>query len=166
MNAPTAALAKPKGPIVWLDMDQQQLDDAYDQLVYAPNRDQLTKRRAANSAAARARIGEPLRFAYGPTPIEALDVYRPLSKNAAAGAAHGPVAIFVYGGAWRTARHPSSRSSPSRSCAPAPISRCSISSMSTMPAAICVRWSDKSAERSALSIATPKGSAATATGFI
>jgi arylformamidase len=101
MNAPTAALAKPKGPIVWLDMDQQQLDDAYDQLVYAPNRDQLTKRRAANSAAARARIGEPLRFAYGPTPIEALDVYRPLSNNAAAGAA-APVAIFVHGGAWRT----------------------------------------------------------------
>jgi len=101
MNAPTAALAKPKGPIVWLDMDQQQLDDAYDQLVYAPNRDQLTKRRAANSAAARARIGEPLRFAYGPTPIEGLDVYRPLSNNAAAGAA-APVAIFVHGGAWRT----------------------------------------------------------------
>jgi arylformamidase len=101
MNAPTAALAKPKGPIVWLDMDQQQLDDAYDQLVYAPNRDQLTKRRAANSVAARARIGEPLRFAYGPTPIEALDVYRPLSNNAAAGAA-APVAIFVHGGAWRT----------------------------------------------------------------
>ena len=44
MNAPAAALAKPKGPIVWLDMDQQQLDDAYDQLVYAPNRDQLAKR--------------------------------------------------------------------------------------------------------------------------
>jgi hypothetical protein len=64
MNAPTAALAKPKGPIVWLDMDQQQLDDAYDQLVYAPNRDQLTKRRVANSAAARTRIGEPSRFAY------------------------------------------------------------------------------------------------------
>ena len=101
MNAPTAALAKPKGPIVWLDMDQQQLDDAYDQLVYAPNRDQLTKRRAANSAAARARIGEPLRFAYGPTPIEALDVYRPLSNKAAAGAA-APVVIFVHGGAWRT----------------------------------------------------------------
>jgi len=92
MNAPTAALAKPKGPIVWLDMDQQQLDDAYDQ---------LAKRRAANSAAARARIGEPLRFAYGPTPIEGLDVYRPLSNNAAAGAA-APVAIFVHGGAWRT----------------------------------------------------------------
>jgi arylformamidase len=101
MSAPSAALAKPKGPIVWLDMDQQQLDDAYDQLVYAPNRDQLTKRRVANSAAARARIGEPLRFAYGPTPIEAPDVYRSPGNDHAAGTA-APVAIFVHGGAWRT----------------------------------------------------------------
>ena len=31
-------------------MDQQELDDAYDQIVYAPNRDQLGKRRLANSA--------------------------------------------------------------------------------------------------------------------
>ncbi|MFY9835336.1 MAG: alpha/beta hydrolase [Xanthobacteraceae bacterium] len=100
MNTPTGALAKPKGPIVWLDLDQQQLDDAYDQLVYAPNRDQLGKRRVANSAAARARVGEPLRFAYGPTPIEALDIYRPLANKPAADAG-APVAIFVHGGAWR-----------------------------------------------------------------
>ena len=101
MNAPAAALAKPKGPIVWLDMDQGQLDDAYDQLVYAPNRDQLTKRRVANNAAACARIGGPLRLAYGPTPIEALDVYRPLASDTAAGPG-APVAIFVHGGAWRS----------------------------------------------------------------
>ena len=64
MNGPTAAASaqRTKGPIVWLDMDQQALDDAYDQLVYAPNRDQLSKRRVANSAAARTRIGDPLRF--------------------------------------------------------------------------------------------------------
>jgi arylformamidase len=110
MNAPTAAAAAPeeaqrtkgpqaKGPIVWLDMDQRELDDAYDQLVYAPNRDQLTKRRIINSAAARARIGAPLRFAYGPTPVEGLDVFRPLAASGAAKAA--PVAIFVHGGAWR-----------------------------------------------------------------
>src|SRR6516165_844926 len=56
MNGPTAAATTPraKGPVVWLDMDQRELDDAYDQLVYAPNRDQLGKRRIANSAAARA----------------------------------------------------------------------------------------------------------------
>ena len=99
MNAPTAAATAQRatGPIVWLDMDQQALDDAYDQLIYAPNRDQLTKRRIINSAATRKRIGEPLRFAYGPTPIEALDVF---PVGGAKGA--GPVAIFVHGGAWRT----------------------------------------------------------------
>jgi arylformamidase len=102
MNGPTATATAPrtKGPIVWLDMDQKALDDAYDQLVYAPNRDQLTKRRIINSAAARARIGDPLRFAYGPTPIEGLDVFR--SATIGGGATGGPVAIFVHGGAWRT----------------------------------------------------------------
>src|SRR5215831_97340 len=87
MNAPTVAAAVPidttraKGPIVWLDMDQQALDDAYDQLVYAPNRDQLTQRRIINSAAARKRIGDPLRFAYGPTPAGGLMSFPPLRSN-------------------------------------------------------------------------------------
>src|SRR3984885_9149503 len=90
----TATSARIKGPIVWLDMDQQELDAAYDQTVHAPNRDQSAKRRHANSAVARTRIGEPTRFAYGPTPIEGLDVYRCKTPNA-------PVAIFIHGGAWR-----------------------------------------------------------------
>jgi arylformamidase len=93
MTAP-ATTAKVKGPIIWLDMDQQELDDAYDQAVYAPNRDQLGKRRLANSAAARLRIGAPERFAYGPTPIEGLDAYRTKKPNS-------PVGIFIHGGAWR-----------------------------------------------------------------
>ena len=107
MNAPTAAATAPKdtsrakGPIVWLDMDQQALDDAYDQLVYAPNRDQLTQRRIINSAAARKRIGDPLRFAYGPTPVEGLDVFRSIAESGGRRGG-GPVAIFVHGGAWRT----------------------------------------------------------------
>src|SRR5215470_4802327 len=62
-----------KGPLVWLDMDQQDLDDAYDQLVYAPNRDYILKRCAHNSEVARERLGAPKRFAYGPTAIEALE---------------------------------------------------------------------------------------------
>jgi arylformamidase len=95
MNTATAsAPARVKGPIVWLNMDQQELDDAYDQIVYAPNRDQVGKRRLANSAVALTRIGKPERYAYGPTPIEGLDVYRTAKPNA-------PVAIFVHGGAWR-----------------------------------------------------------------
>jgi arylformamidase len=93
MNTMTAT-AKAKGPLVWLDMDQQELDDAYDQIVYAPNRDQVGKRRLANAAVALARLGKPVRFAYGPTPIEGLDVYCTKTPNA-------PVGIFVHGGAWR-----------------------------------------------------------------
>ena len=94
MIATAAAPAPIKGPIVWLDMDQKELDDAYDQIVYAPNRDQVGKRRLANSALALKRLGKPLRFAYGATPIEGLDVYCTKAPNA-------PVAIFVHGGAWR-----------------------------------------------------------------
>jgi arylformamidase len=83
-----------KGPRVWLDMDQQQLDDAYDQIVYAPNRDQVGKRRIANSERARAVIGAPQRVAYGQSEIEKLDIYRSKVANA-------PVNIFIHGGAWR-----------------------------------------------------------------
>jgi arylformamidase len=86
-----------KGPPVWLDMDQQALDDAYDQTVYAPNRDQVAKRRVANSDKARAVIGAPERVAYGETEIEKLDIYRTRQTNA-------PVNIFIHGGAWRANR--------------------------------------------------------------
>jgi len=82
-----------KGPLVWLDMDQQDLDDAYDQLVYAPNRDYILKRCPRNSELARERLGAPKRFAYGPTAIEALDVFTTKVPNA-------PVGVFVHGGAW------------------------------------------------------------------
>src|SRR5262249_27137360 len=83
-----------KGPLVWLDMDQQDLDDAYDQLVYAPNRDHILKRCARNSELARERLGTPKRFAYGATAMEALDVFTTKVPNA-------PVNVFVHGGAWR-----------------------------------------------------------------
>ena len=86
-----------KGPLVWLDMDQQALDDAYDQVVYAPNREQVAKRRIANSDKARAVIGAPERVAYGPSEIEKLDIYRTKQANA-------PVNIFIHGGAWRANR--------------------------------------------------------------
>jgi arylformamidase len=98
--ASPAALAREpraKGPLVWLDMDQQALDDAYDQLVYAPNREQVAKRRIVNSDKARAVLGAPTRLAYGPSEIEKLDIYRSRRPNA-------PVNIFVHGGAWRANR--------------------------------------------------------------
>ena len=90
----TAATAKTKGPRVWLDMDQAELDDAYDQSVYAPNQKQVTGRYVTNSDAVRARLGAPRRFAYGPTPAEGLDVYATKRPNA-------PINVFIHGGAWR-----------------------------------------------------------------
>ena len=86
--------SRPKGPPVFLDMDQQALDDAYDQEVYAPNRAVVVERRHAASERARTRIGNPKRVAYGPTEIEALDIFDCGIRNA-------PINIFVHGGAWR-----------------------------------------------------------------
>ncbi|HEY0477155.1 MAG TPA: alpha/beta hydrolase [Kofleriaceae bacterium] len=83
-----------KPPPVWLDLDQKALDDAYDQSVWATNGKQLLERYAVLSDDVRTRLGAPQRFAYGATPVEALDVYR-----ARAGA---PIQIFVHGGAWRS----------------------------------------------------------------
>jgi len=76
------AAPRPKGPRVWLDMDQKELDDAYDQSVYAPNRDQLNRRRASESELVRARLGAPRRVAYGATPHEMLDIYATRNGNA------------------------------------------------------------------------------------
>src|SRR4051812_37224757 len=59
------AVERVKGLSVWLDLDQSELDAAYDQSKYAPNLAQITKRYATNSEAARARLGAPRRFAYG-----------------------------------------------------------------------------------------------------
>ena len=84
-----------KGPLVWLDMDQVELDAAYDQSVYAPLFRQTLKRFVSSSNETRARLGEPKRFSYGPTPVEAMDLYPAKSPNA-------PVFVFVHGGAWRT----------------------------------------------------------------
>ena len=89
--------ARQKGPRVWLDLDQQELDDAYDQSKYAPNLRQVVGRYATNSEQVRARLGAPKRLAYGPTPVEGLDLYTARQPNA-------PVHIFIHGGTWRTGR--------------------------------------------------------------
>jgi arylformamidase len=92
MHSVTAP-AKAKGPIVWLDMDQRELDDAYDQEVYAPNRDLVVSRRIVASDRARAVLGQPQRIAYGDSEHEKLDLFRAPVANA-------PVNVFVHGGAW------------------------------------------------------------------
>lgn len=96
-SAAVQSITRAKGSPVWLDMDQAELDDAYDQEKYAPNRAQVIERRIANSERARAILGTPLRLAYGPSEIEKLDVFRTAK-------AHAPVNIFIHGGAWRRNR--------------------------------------------------------------
>lgn len=93
-TATAQAAVRSKGPLVWLDMDQRELDDAYDQSKYAANMAQIGRRRALLSDWARARLGPPQRFAYGDKPIEGLDVYRTKAPNA-------PIMVFIHGGAWR-----------------------------------------------------------------
>lgn len=87
------------GAAVWRGLDQAALDAAYDQNVYAPNRQQLLDRYAINSERVRARIGRPRRHAYGPTANEALDWYPAVAEERAAPA---PIQVFIHGGAWRS----------------------------------------------------------------
>jgi arylformamidase len=94
VNVQATAPARTKGPRVWLDMDQKELDDAYDQAVYAPNREQMNRRRASESDRVRVRLGPPTRVAYGTTSHEMLDIYQTRTGSA-------PVVVFVHGGAWR-----------------------------------------------------------------
>lgn len=95
VTAPASEQQPPrvKGPRVWLNMDQKELDDAYDQSVWAPNQQHVSKRRAVWSESIRARLRAE-RFSYGPTEIETLDIYRTTRRNA-------PIRIFIHGGAWR-----------------------------------------------------------------
>ena len=96
-RCPATPPARTKGPAVWLDLDQQDLDDAYDQPVYAFNVKNISERLAANNQKALAVIGKPERLAYGPTDIEKVDIYKTKRPNA-------PTMIFIHGGSWRTGR--------------------------------------------------------------
>ena len=84
-----------KGPKVWMDMDQIELDSAYDQsdLRAARSADTETLCFEQRREARPARRAEG--FSYGATPIEALDVFPAKTSNA-------PIFVFVHGGAWRS----------------------------------------------------------------
>ncbi|MBX9829175.1 MAG: alpha/beta hydrolase [Xanthobacteraceae bacterium] len=86
--------SRAKGPLVFLGMDQQALDEAYDQEIWAPNRALIVERRKAASGRVRGILGAPKRVAYGASEYEGLDVFDCGIKGA-------PVNVFVHGGAWR-----------------------------------------------------------------
>lgn len=85
--------AHPQGPSVWLNLDQVELDAAYDQSFYAPLARQSIARAKSNSELARQRLGPPRRESYGPSDVEKLDIYTTKRPKA-------PVFVFIHGGAW------------------------------------------------------------------
>jgi len=76
-----------------MNLDQVELDAAYDQSYYAPLGGQILARAESNSELARKRLGLPQRVAYGPTDIEKLDIFRTKRPKA-------PIFVFIHGGAW------------------------------------------------------------------
>jgi arylformamidase len=84
---------------VFREYTQAELDRQYEQRSFAPNADEIIKRYGAMSDAVRAKFGEPETLAYGPTAVEALDVYKKVGEN---------IVAFVHGGAWaRMGKRPS-----------------------------------------------------------
>jgi len=96
-RCPAEPPPRTKGPAVWLDYDQQDIDEMYDQSVYAFNQRHTLERSDANNVIATATIGKPERYAYGPDPIEGVDVWKTKRPNA-------PVLIYLHGGSWRSGR--------------------------------------------------------------
>jgi arylformamidase len=94
---PPGEVPKPRGPRVFLDYDQAELDAAYDQARWVTNQAELAKRNAQKSTAVLARLGAPRRLAYGPTGAEQLDWY-------ATGRPNAPLHVWIHGGAWRAGR--------------------------------------------------------------
>lgn len=86
----------PKGPKVFLDYDQVELDAAYDQTVYEPDIDQLAAKLASDSDMVRQHLGQPQRIPYGTKEKEKLDLYKARGPNA-------PIFFFIHGGRWRVA---------------------------------------------------------------
>ena len=84
----------PKGTRVFLDYDQVELDAAFNQSFWVPEIEETLARFASNSELARARLGAPLREAYGISDFEKIDIYATKKREA-------PIHIFLHGGDWR-----------------------------------------------------------------
>jgi arylformamidase len=93
-RCPAVPPARERGPRVWMDMDQHELDEAYDQSVYAFNQRFVQERRNERNALMARVLGKPERVAYGPGEKEKVDIYK--TKRP-----HAPVMVFLHGGSWR-----------------------------------------------------------------
>jgi arylformamidase len=76
---------------VFLDYDQEALDDQYEQRVWVPHAEEIIRRYGEKSNLVREQLGEPRVERYGPTRPETLDIYGSGKK----------AFVFVHGGAWK-----------------------------------------------------------------
>ncbi|HEY1506202.1 MAG TPA: alpha/beta hydrolase [Stellaceae bacterium] len=80
-------------PKVYLDYTQKELDDAFEQAVWAPNFEELRDKNKARCAEIRGRF-EHFERRYGEGPHETVEIVPAKQANA-------PVLFFVHGGRWR-----------------------------------------------------------------
>ena len=78
---------------VFLDYTQQELDDAFEQTLWAPNFEALRKQSNIRCAELRERL-EHFETSYGPSADETLEIF-PTAKPGA------PVLLYVHGGRWK-----------------------------------------------------------------
>ena len=78
---------------VFLDYTQQELDDAFEQQLWAPNFEALSAQRKARSAELRQKM-EHFETRYGEGAEETLEIL-PTSKS------NAPILLFIHGGRWR-----------------------------------------------------------------
>lgn len=79
---------------IFLHYTQAELDDAYDQRVWARDAAAAIARLGTTGAAARAQLPHAADLAYGPAPGDRLDWFHAPGPNA-------PIHFHVHGGAWR-----------------------------------------------------------------
>ena len=77
----------------FLDYTQEQLDQAYDQLVWAPHRDAIQAEIRKDCEAVRKAM-PPRTERYGKSEMQVLDIFAPK------GASRVPVLVYLHGGAW------------------------------------------------------------------
>jgi arylformamidase len=83
---------------IYRDFDQAGLDAAYNNRDAVPNFQDFTGRWAAESAKVRTTVPATLDLAYGPSPRQRLDVFRPAGAPPAGGR---PALLYFHGGYWQ-----------------------------------------------------------------
>ena len=81
------------GPKVFLDYDQQELDDQYNQRILVPDAEDYIAEARSETARVRKKMNCRIDVAYGPLEDQKLDVYP-------ADAPGSPVGVYMHGGAW------------------------------------------------------------------